>query len=52
MRLEKEMMTTDVNSIPTEEGKAWIIAKQRAIIARTKQGDIGDGSSGSSGKHM
>lgn len=38
MRLEKEIMMTDPNLVPTEEGKAWIIAKQKAILARTLQG--------------
>lgn len=38
MRLEKEIMMTDPNLVPTEEGKAWIIAKQKAILARTSQG--------------
>ncbi|KAH7858964.1 hypothetical protein Vadar_029879 [Vaccinium darrowii] len=47
MRLEKDIMMTDINSISTEEGKAWVIAQQKAIIARMKQGEIGDGSSGS-----
>uniref|UniRef100_A0A5B7C6A8 Putative No apical meristem-associated C-terminal domain n=1 Tax=Davidia involucrata TaxID=16924 RepID=A0A5B7C6A8_DAVIN len=46
-RLEKEIMITDPKLIPTEEGKAWIIAQQKAIWARAMQGGVGDGSSGS-----
>lgn len=40
MRLEREIMMTDPNLVPTEEGKAWIIAKQKAILVRTLQGAL------------
>ncbi|XP_028080785.1 uncharacterized protein LOC114282333 [Camellia sinensis] len=37
MRFEKEIMMTDPNLIPTEEGKAWVIAQYKEIWAHTKQ---------------
>lgn len=40
MRWEREIMMTDPNLVPTEEGKAWIIAKQKAILVRTLQGAL------------
>lgn len=38
MKLEKEIMMTDPNLVPTEEGKTWFGAQQKKICARSMQG--------------
>lgn len=38
MKLEKEIMMTDPNLVPTEEGKTWFVAQQKKICARSMQG--------------
>lgn len=38
LKLEKEIMMADPNLVPTEEGKAWLIAQQKKIWAGSMQG--------------
>ena len=38
-------MMNDPNSIPTEEGRAWIIQQQKSILAHGRQERLGDSSS-------
>ncbi|KAF7140081.1 hypothetical protein RHSIM_Rhsim06G0077400 [Rhododendron simsii] len=47
INFEREIMLKDPSKVTTEEGRAWVIAQQKAIWASVNRGGgIGDGSSG------